>query len=178
MRSFIITICTLLATCVFAGCVEGEDTNCSQTSGCHEPGPDGGADDQDSDTSGTCGDGVCSADDGEDADTCDKDCSGVCDDNPNNPVYCEGDAIECNPAYTDCDLPIPPNVCHSGVGRCPSADVAWNCCDSGPNDSDIYWCPVETPYWCPNSQSCVPSMSDCAYGSGNSCYYAMFSCDQ
>ncbi len=164
MRSFTLSI-TIIITLFAAACGSDDDTNCSQTSGCTEP--DGGV-------TGSCGDGVCSADHGEDVGNCSKDCSGVCL-NPANPVYCEDDLIECNPAGTDCDLPIPPYSCPAPV-RCPSNDVAWNCCDSGTNNAATFWCPISAPYWCPSTGSCKSNKADCAYGAGNQCYYSMVSC--
>jgi len=161
----------------FAAVACTNDDNCTQTNGCTDPSPDAGTTpDSSTGGGGSCGDGVCKTEHGEDSANCSQDCSGVCLNDPAHPVYCEGDSIECNVVGTDCNLPVPPNVCHSGRERCPSADVAWNCCDSGPNDPDIFWCPIGTPYWCPNSRSCVGKRSDCAYGTGNACYFPMFSC--
>ncbi len=162
MRSFTLTIAFITIASIAAAC-GSDDTNCTQTTGCTEP--DGG-------NSDPCGDGVCNADIGENAVTCDKDCSGVC--RPEHPVHCN-DSLECNPAGTDCDLPVMP-TCGNNVERCPSADVFYNCCDSGPNDADIFWCPKEAPYWCPNTGSCISNQSACAYGTGNRCYDGTRTC--
>lgn len=161
----IVSIVSLTIMILASACTESDDTNCSQTSGCVTP--DGGTDG--SNAGANCGDGVCEPEDGETLASCEKDCSGRCDAFPNDPVFCwdAHGAPTCNPAYTDCTLPVFDD-CGSGPRRCPDHESFGRCCDTADRTStDFVWCPSQASCQNPVAppQICYGPIFSCATGS-------------